>query len=265
VVWLQGASSFGPAGIVDTMSRSRTSPDENIVSIRRLGYVDPAPSKEPLWDHPSPIIPNSGMIVPNMGRTAAGSMIADALLTPVQQSVLGLLFGQPDRRFRTAEIIETLASGTGAVHRQLQRLGAAGILTVTIEGNQKFYQANRSSPVFDELRGLMLKTVALREPLREALAPLAPRIDAAFVYGSIAKGTERASSDVDLLVISETLDYSDAYESLQQAEVTISRKINPTLMKPDEWKRKLSRSDGFVKRISEQPKLFIIGEEDAVS
>jgi predicted nucleotidyltransferase len=199
-----------------------------------------------------------------MGTTPVTSTIADALFTAVQQSLLALLFGQPDRKFRTAEIITLLDSGTGAVHRQLQRLAAAGILTVTTVGNQKLYQANRTSPVFDELRGLMLKTVALTEPLREALQPIASTIDVAFVYGSIAKGTERPASDVDLLVISGALDYSDLYDSVQQAEVVISRKVNPTLMTAAEWKRKRSRSDGFVRRISAQPKLFIIGDEDAL-
>src|SRR6185503_3535612 len=108
-----------------------------------------------------------------MGRAAPGrttSAVASALFTPVQQRVLGLLFGQPDRTFQSAELIRLAKGGTGAAHRQLARLEAAGLLTVTRTGNQKHYQARHDSPVFPELHGLVVKTVGLTEPLRAALA-----------------------------------------------------------------------------------------------
>lgn len=109
------------------------------------------------------------------------SGLADALLTPVQQRVLGLLFGQPDRTYQSAELIRLARSGTGAVHRQLSRLEAAGLVTATRVGNQKHYQAHRESPVFAELHGLVVNTVGLVEPLRRALASRAEEIQAAFV------------------------------------------------------------------------------------
>jgi hypothetical protein len=116
------------------------------------------------------------------------------LFTPVQQRVLGLLFGQPDRRFQSGELIRLAASGTGAAHRLLTRLADSGLITVERVGNQKHYQANRASPVFDELHGLIIKTSGLIAPLRTALEPLAKRIRAAFVYGSVAKGTSTRRS-----------------------------------------------------------------------
>ena len=122
-----------------------------------------------------------GTFVPIMGRAARRPSLAGALLTPVQMRVLGLLFGQPNRRFQSAELIRLARSGTGAVHRQLGRLAAVGLVTVTTVGNQKFYQANAASPVFSELHGLIVKTVGLVEPLRRVLAPLAEKILAAFV------------------------------------------------------------------------------------
>lgn len=198
------------------------------------------------------------------GTKNSHGSLATVLFSPVQGRVLALLFGQPDRSFRTAEIIELLGSGTGAVHRQLQRMAGVGLLTVRSEGNQRLYQANRNSPVFEELRGLVLKTVGLTEPLQEALAPLESQINAAFIYGSVAKGTDRSTSDIDLLVISDELDYSRLYEALQETEALLSREIKPTLLKRAEWKRKRSR-DGFVKRISEQPKLFLIGDESVLT
>src|SRR5688572_4801763 len=117
------------------------------------------------------------MIVPDMGSHSTRQIkLADALFGPVQQRVLGLLFGQPDRRFQSAEIIRLAKGGTGATHRQLERLAAVGLVTVTRTGNQKHYQAKRDSPVFPELHGLIVKTVGIVEPLREALASHADSI-----------------------------------------------------------------------------------------
>lgn len=213
-------------------------------------------------------IPKMGMIVPEMGtRTGSPSStgLAGALFTPVQQRVLTLLFGQPGRRFQSAEFIRMAAAGTGAVHRQLQRLAQAGLVTVTREGNQKYYQANPESPIYSELHGLVIKTAGIVEPLRRALDPLADRIRAAFVFGSLAKGRERADSDVDVLIVSDELSYSEVYEALLRAEQVLSRPINPTVVAGAEWKQKASAGDSFVKRISAQKKLFIIGSEDALS
>jgi predicted nucleotidyltransferase len=212
------------------------------------------------------IVPKSGTIVPEMGtasRKTPRSAIAAALFTPVQQRVLGLLFGQPRRRFQSAELIRLAGSGTGAVHRLLQRLASTGLVAVTRDGNQKYYEAQRESPVFEELHGLIVKTVGVVDPLRSALAPLADRIDLAFVFGSVAKGTERAGSDIDLLVVTDDLAYADIYAALALAEQTLARTINPTVFTRAEWKRKRSRNDSFAARIDTQRKLFVIGNDDA--
>lgn len=190
---------------------------------------------------------------------------ADALFTPVQQRVLALLFGQPDRSFQSSELIRLVGSGTGAVHRQLRRLEETGLVTVRRIGNQKHYKARRDTPVFAELHALVVKTVGVVEPLREALAPLADRIEAAFIYGSIAKRTDRATSDLDLLVIADTLTYPDVYSALQPAEAILARPINPTVLSRAEWRAKRSRRDSFVARVAKQPKLFVIGSEDVLA
>src|ERR1700686_3439551 len=117
----------------------------------------------------SPCIPKSGMILPEMGRETSSGSLADALFTPVQQRVLRFLFGQPDRRFQSAEVIRLAKGGVGAVHRQLARLEKAGLVEVTRAGNQKYYQARRESPVFADLQGLVVKTVGVVEPLRDSL------------------------------------------------------------------------------------------------
>jgi predicted nucleotidyltransferase len=206
-----------------------------------------------------PSLPNSGRILPNMGTRASG--LAEVLFTPVQQRLLGLLFGQPDRRFQSAELIRLAGSGTGATHRLLTRLADTGLVNVTRVGNQKHYQANRDSPIFSELHGLVVKTSGLAGPLRAALSPLAKRIHAAFVYGSVAKGTDRAGSDIDLMIIAEDLDYADVFSALQAVEGTLARTVNPNVMSLAEWRRKRKQA-GFVSRIAGQPRLFLIGSDD---
>ncbi len=189
------------------------------------------------------------------------SGLAGALFSPVQQKVLGLLFGQPGRSFQSAELIRLANSGTGAVHRQLRRLEAAGWVIVSRVGNQKYYQANDACPAFQELRGLIAKTVGLVEPIRAALQPLSGRISAAFVYGSIARGEETADSDIDLMILSDTLGLADLYAILQQVESSLGRSVNPNIMTPEEWRKRRKVSDSFAARIVKQPRLFVIGDE----
>jgi len=132
-------------------------------------------------------IPNLGCNVPNMGTqkqaqpdaSVPGISLADALFTKVQQRVLGIIFGNPGRTFYANEIIELAGTGTGAVQRELARLAAADLVTVKRVGKQKHYQANAAAPVYEELRGLVLKTSGLADVLKKALVPLAGQISAA--------------------------------------------------------------------------------------
>lgn len=204
------------------------------------------------------------MIVPEMGtvtKARAAKGLAAALFSPVQRRVLGLLFGQPERRFGSGELIRAVGSGTGAAHRQLQRLAGVGLVTVTRIGNQKHYQANPGSPIFPEIHGLIVKTVGLVEPLRAALAPVAKDIEVAFVFGSIAKGTDRAQSDIDLLVVSDQVGYAEIYQRLQTAEKILARPINPTVLTRAEWKKARGARDSLATRIGRQPRIFVIGAE----
>jgi len=187
--------------------------------------------------------------------------LADALFTRVQQRVLGLLFAQPDRSFLATEVIRLANVGTGAVHRELGKLASSGLVTVTPVGRQRHYQADRASPIFPELHGLVLKTVGLAEPLREALAPLAPQIAVAFVYGSVAKGTDTSRSDVDLMVLADDLAYADLYAALEEAETRIGRRVNPNLLAAKEWRHKRAEESHFVQSIAAQAKIFILGGE----
>lgn len=158
-------------------------------------------------------------------------------------------------------MIRLTASGSGAAHRVLKRLANSGLVTVTAIGNQKHYQANPESPVFNELTALVRKTSGLVHPVAEALRPLEDRIAAAFVYGSVAGGTDRADSDIDLMVVSDSLRYPDLLRALQPAERALGRPINPHLLKRKEWRSKRT-GRGFVSRVAEQPQLYVIGSKD---
>ena len=213
------------------------------------------------------LVPKSGMIVPAMGTANARQRsqpgLAGALFTPVQQRVLGFLFGQPDRRFQSAELIRLTNAGTGATHRCLQRLTRCGLVQVENVGRQKFYQANPAAPIHQELAAIVRKTIGLREPLREALAPLADDIECAFVFGSVAAGRDRANSDIDLMVVADSVDYATLFDALRVAEQALDRPVNPIVVSPAEWERKRHGPDGFMARVARRPRLWVFGEDRA--
>ena len=187
------------------------------------------------------------------------SSLADALFPKVRQRVLAVLFGTPDRSFYANEVIALAQSGTGAVQRELAALSEAGLLTVSKQGNQKHFQANAAAPVFAELRGLVLKTMGLADVLRVALAPLAPQIQAAFVYGSVARQQDTANSDIDVMIVSPSLGYGEVFGALESASTILGRKVNPTLYTPAEMARRREQDNAFVTRVLQQPKIWLIG------
>ena len=191
----------------------------------------------------------------------AVSGVADALFTKVQQRVLAVLFGNPVRSFYANELIALASSGSGAVQRQLAQLEAAELVTVKRVGNQKHYQANASAPIFEELRGLVVKTSGLADVLRATLAPLAPQIDLAFVFGSVAKGTDTAKSDIDLMVVSDKMTYADIFSALEPATSRLQRTVNPTVYSRMEIERRIRDGNAFARRVLSQPKIWVIGED----
>jgi len=186
--------------------------------------------------------------------------LAGALFSGVQKRLLALIFGHPERSFYTSEIVRQLQSGTGAVERELARLQKSGLIAVERIGNQKHYRANPDSPIFGELHGIIQKTIGLKDPLQRALQDHINQIKVAFVYGSVAKQSDTAHSDIDLMVVGNDLVYSDLYGALQKAEKDIGRSVNPTIMDMAEWKKKRENSS-FIQKVASQPKIFIFGSE----
>ena len=194
-----------------------------------------------------------------MGLTETNISLSDALFNGVQQRVLALLFGQPDRSFHVNELMRLANSGKGALQRELRRLTEPGLVSVTAVGNQKRYQANQSSPIFDELYAIVQKTFGLADVLRRALQPLEDRIVLAFVYGSVAKQADTVHSDIDLLVVSDILSYQDLLASLAESESHLGRKINPAIYTVADLARRRAEDSSFIRRVLEQPKVFLIG------
>ena len=194
-----------------------------------------------------------------MGTIQSG--LGDALFAGVQQRVLGALFGNPERSFYGNELLRLTGSGKGALQRELDRLVKAGLVTVRSVGNQKHYQANPEAPIFEELRGIAIKTFGIGDVLRGALLPLAKKIRTAFIYGSVARRADTTRSDIDLLVVSDSLGYQDLIKALQAAERGLGRKISPTLYSSVELAKKRSGKNAFVLRVLEQPKIFLIGSD----
>jgi predicted nucleotidyltransferase len=209
------------------------------------------------------------MIMPILSMTnrlprSRGKSLADALFTKTQQRVLGVFFGRPERSFYASELIRDAGTGSGAAQRELARLEQSGLIVARRIGHQKHYQANAASPLYSELRNIVLKTVGLAEPLRDALKPLSSAIRAAFVYGSVAKATDRAASDIDLMIISDTLTYGEVFGALERVTRTVGRKVNPTVYTAAEFSKRARTENAFVTRVIAQPKLWVIGTEHDV-
>jgi len=194
-------------------------------------------------------------------RGTAASGLADALFSTTQQRVLGLLFGQPGRSYYATELIALAGGGSGAIQRELARLEQSGLVTVRAVGNRRHYQANPDSPLYEELVGIARKTVGLAGPVGQALKPLARRIAAAFIYGSVAKRSDTARSDIDLMVVSDKLSYADLYKALEPLRSKLGRAVNPTVLGRAELARRIKAGSAFARRVMEQPKIWVIGSE----
>ncbi len=187
--------------------------------------------------------------------------MADALFSTSQQRALSYIYGQPEKSFYASELIRLSAGGSGAIQRELARLEESGLVKVSNIGSQKHYQANPEAPIYNELIAIVQKTIGLVYPLKKALNPLLADIDAAFVYGSVAKRTDTASSDIDLMLISDKLSYADIFSTLEDTISIVGRTINPTVYSKQEFKLRIEQGNSFIKRILLQPRIWIIGQD----
>ena len=186
--------------------------------------------------------------------------IATALFSDSQSRVFQWLFGHPEREFHLSELRRLTGLGSASLQRELNRLSKAGLVRSERVGNLRRFQANPQSPVYGELVGLTRKTLGVEPMLREALLPLAPNLQAAWVYGSVAKQTDTARSDIDVMLVGKNLRLAKVLELLVPLEAQLGRKINPTCYTPAEFQRRRTEPDSFVNRVLAQPILALVGD-----
>ncbi|WP_428634020.1 nucleotidyltransferase domain-containing protein [Sedimenticola sp.] len=187
------------------------------------------------------------------------SLLGDALFTTTQQRVLGLLYVQPGKSFYTKEILRLTGMGVATIKRELDRMVTAGILTLTKRGNQHHYQANPDCPIYNELRGVVNKTFGMADVVKSVLTPLADSIEWSFIFGSVASGTERVGSDIDLLVVGD-VGFADLAGALYSSQGSLGREINPKIYRREEWIQMLTDKDAFVREILAKPRIDILGD-----
>ncbi len=213
-----------------------------------------------------------GNTLPKTGRIARSRRsrsrprvgIADALFTSTQQRVLALIYGQPDRSFTVSELIALVRGGSGAVQRELARLAQSGLVTIEATAGRKRVQASSSSPIFEELRSLVDKTLGVPEALAAALQPIADRVRFALLYGSVAKGSDTTSSDIDVLIVSDRLSLEAAFALFEPVEARLGRKVSPTIYTPEEFLRRRSEQQPFLTRVLGGKHHVLLGSADAV-
>jgi predicted nucleotidyltransferase len=188
-------------------------------------------------------------------------MLEALLGSKLRAKVLGWLFSHPDERYFVRQLTALLKEDSTNVSRELARLEKTGILVSTTEGRQKYYQANRQSPLFNELHGLMLKTVGVADIIKKALEPRIADIKLAFIFGSVAKKAENRFSDIDLLVVGG-ITFGDVVDLISTAEEALSRELNPVVYTLAEFNKRLSENHYFISDVLSGDKIFVIGDEN---
>lgn len=200
-------------------------------------------------------MPKNGLVMLVFSMT-----IASALFTDSQSRLFSWLFGQPDRAYHLNELRRLTGLGSASLQRELNRLAAAGLVNAQAVGNLRRFQANPQSPVYAELVALTRKTLGTVPVLRDALQALQPGLQSAWVYGSVAKQTDTAQSDIDVMLVGQDLLLSQVLRCLEPAEAELGRKINPSCYSPQEFARRRAEPDSFVNRVLSQPILPLIGD-----
>lgn len=184
-----------------------------------------------------------------------------ALLPKTRQGILAATLVHPEKAWYVSELARRMGVPSSSLQRELQYLTAAGILKTHRQGRMVYFQANAESPLFADLRGLLLKTVGLVDVLADALKPLAARLRLVFIYGSIASGSEQSESDIDLMVVG-TVSPAELAMPLRHARELLGRDINPTVYTPAEFDKKRKAKDHFLTGVLGKPKLIVLGNHD---
>jgi len=191
---------------------------------------------------------------------STGSSLGQILFGDTRRAILALLYGNAGEQFYLREVVRRTETALGAAQRELKKLTDAGLVSREKRGNQVYYRANSANPIFTELKGILTKTAGIRDVLYQALEPVKNRIRVAFIYGSVARGTDTPSSDIDLMLIGD-VGFSEVTSYLNAVESKVGREINPTVYPPSEYVGKLKRRNHFLRSVLGQKKVFVVGDE----
>ena len=198
--------------------------------------------------------------MPTPDRSTAS--LADPLFTKTQKRVLRLLFGQPGRSFYVTELIRLAGAGRGCVQRELSRLESGRLVVSEWHGNRKHFRANAEAPIYRELCSIISKTIGVAEQIRAALKPIEARITIGLIYRSIAKQIDTATSDIDLLIVSEEVTLEQVYSHLASVERELGLRIDPALYTPGEFDRRREEGNEFLRRVLDGPTEWLVGSPD---
>lgn len=185
------------------------------------------------------------------------------LFSESREKVLSLLLLNPEKPYHVREIARICDLSAGSLHRELAMLAETGLLVRESRGNQVTYQANKRFSFFKELASILKKTSGISAVIANSLHPLAKHIECAFIFGSIAKGTETLNSDIDLFVIGD-VKFSEIVSTLYETQSYLNRDINPKVMTRSEWSKLIKSKTSFAHELITQPKIFILGTENDI-
>lgn len=188
--------------------------------------------------------------------------LLDIVSSRRKAEVLRLLFGVEPKEVYLRDLARQAGLALRTVQQELAKLGSAGLVTSRRDGNRLYYQANRKSPVYGDLRNIVLKTAGLADVLRTALH--GADVELAFVFGSIAAGSAQSESDLDLLVIGP-LGLRRLTKALHGTALKLGREINPHVLTRGEFASRKRSGDHFISSLLASPRLFIIGTEDELA
>lgn len=186
---------------------------------------------------------------------------AQVLFGKARRAILALLFMRTDQSFYLREIERLSGLGIGPVQRELRKLVKCGLVKRSRAGKQVYFKANESSPIYHELRSIIVKTVGIGDLIKSALTPMIDKIEFTFIYGSFAKGTESGRSDIDLMVIGD-VKHKEIVKAVSESQKTLMREINPSIYTRDDFTGRLRKGNTFISSVIKSEKIMLIGEED---
>lgn len=214
------------------------------------------------------ILPNSGKMIPNMGKNVdacnSSTTLSYGLFGKTRQAVLALLYGQTDRSFYTKQILDAVKSGRGTVQRELKNLTEAGIIVREVQGRQVYYRANERCPIFNDLKSIVRKTFGIADVLKQSLAAKAKKIRVAFIFGSVARSADDRKSDIDVMVVGN-ISFGEVVGLLSSGEEQLAREISAVVYPVAEFKQKVESDHYFVKNVLAGEKIFLVGSDNELS